>query len=688
MKKLLILFLALSSVLATAQTVTRRVIITPQAGYSGSTYSVLSPRDLTRFPLTPSGNKNFTNAVASGVYSLTVEGSGCIIASGTRPPLNAPACSANLPIVANNTGIGSRYTYSTTNNGTLQVRGAGSGTYQLKIETVSGAPLTLSNAQNSSLPYNTFLGAGSSGDPQYPMDWTLWGVPQVPIKLTFTKNGLNDPVTFTAVPTSNMALTTPPVAATTAAPPVGTVSANNLPSWETFDYTPITTNSGAWPSFDSRTDEYGHVVGEYVQLSTSQINVRIHKRHGASPTHISGPDGQNLINIHDLGTMLQMVAYRGGRTSPNPNATIDTQWAQADGGGVGNDPIQAGDVYGNASEVLAFGYNSTTAYAKVRMKNWAVQNEATDAILEQWVRPDGPAAHIWTKITFNRSDDKTFYEARAQEWPCMYTTVAYRRLKYIDANGNLATMENQAGQFDIGISKPWVAMENVYDATKAIGLWSPGLYFTTQWQKSVNAGGSEFANGAGYTANRAFIHMAWNDVIYSHHAVVVGDVNAIKTWADAQADPRNTFVWKFNARNGRGHWQYRGGYDSGYPTPNTGVEITKTGLSLELYSPYVAVPANTVSTLYIRMALTGGNTSHRLFFEKTGQQEIDALNAGQTITFTTTNDGQYRTYAIPVSSNGAWSGIISKLKFQENNSSGAATTKVAWINTVDADPQP
>ncbi|MCX6218332.1 hypothetical protein [Spirosoma sp.] len=502
---------------------------------------------------------------------------------------------------------------------------------------------------------------------------------------------------YTLVLDGTVCKTTDPTAArraftvSTGTTPVIT-SAANLPSWETFDYQPITTNT-TWTEFDSRVDKFGKQVGEQASLELNGITVRVRKRHGGAPTHISRPGGSNMINIHDLGTMNGYALYRGGLISPNPSAVINTQWAQPPSGGVGNDPIQHGDVYDNPSEILAYGRNATTIYTKTAMKNWAVQNETTDAIMEQWVKADPVAdyvVHVYTKVTYNRTDDKNFYEFEAQEYPCVYTGAAYRRLRYVDANGNLNQLENQAGQFDLNIRKPWVALENVYDNTKAIGLWSPGMYLSTQWQKSVEDGADEFSNGAGYTANRAFIQAAWNDVWYGHHAFIVGDANKIRTWAEAQPDPRNKISWKFNERNGIGHFGIKNGVTSGFPTPNTGVEITKTTSQNEFYIkwPYMAVPATGISKLYMYYKATGPSTNRVLRFQKSGQQEIDAQQANQEVQFQTINDNTWRTAEINVGSNGGWNNTISLLKLLDANQPEGAKITIGWFNTSNTDPEP
>ena len=179
---------------------------------------------------------------------------GAATSTAVTPPTSNTA--SGLPVTATFTGLLSRYSYSTTNGGALQVRGAGATGVQMKIETISGSALTLSNGQNSSLPYNTPLGYGASGDPTYPFDWTLWGVPSVPIRLTFSQGGQSDNVVLTPTVGSNQPLTVTP--GTTA--PTTTTAVVNIPA---FDQT-IPTTSASLSSFVNVPYDGGSHTGNYI----------------------------------------------------------------------------------------------------------------------------------------------------------------------------------------------------------------------------------------------------------------------------------------------------------------------------------------------------------------------------------------------------------------------------------------
>ncbi|WP_298607985.1 hypothetical protein, partial [uncultured Spirosoma sp.] len=131
----------------------------------------------------------------------------------------------------------------------------------------------------------------------------------------------------------------------------GTVAINK-PSFDTFDYSPILTNP-TWSEYDTRLHR-GVPIGDKIVLDNGIIRVEIWKNFGGAPGHISFSGQPNIINQNDWGRGTGMTIYRGGRTRQveADNKEIQTQWAQAwgttaNGGGVGNNPIQIGDTFDN-----------------------------------------------------------------------------------------------------------------------------------------------------------------------------------------------------------------------------------------------------------------------------------------------------------------------------------------------------
>ncbi|MBN8820753.1 MAG: hypothetical protein J0I82_01905, partial [Spirosoma sp.] len=157
----------------------------------------------------------------------------------------------------------------------------------------------------------------------------------------------------------------------------GTVAINK-PSFDTFDYSPILTNP-TWSEYDSRLHR-GVPIGDKIVLDNGIIRVEIWKNFGGAPGHISASGQPNIINQNDWGRGTGMTIYRGGRTRQveADGREIQAQWASAEGGGVGNNPIQIGDTFDNPAVVIQVGRSGNRVYTKSVMMNWAVRNEPTD----------------------------------------------------------------------------------------------------------------------------------------------------------------------------------------------------------------------------------------------------------------------------------------------------------------------
>ncbi|GAB2549949.1 hypothetical protein [Spirosoma aerophilum] len=801
MKKLLLIAVSvLASCLGASGQITtgtgsQTVVIAPATGYVGTPYTIKLRRDVSKYPLTSQGFKDFAAAVATGTFQYTVVSTGCVVAAGTVPPLTAPTCTQAIPnwltqlqysqtssvltvraagvsqiafntnpkttwssvnpggvTISNDVFYGPAPLDPATNNGytgewqitkgagayTLSLKNSSGTAYDYNFSSTSGAsnvqligtttsPPTSTTAASSSVAgdprtlvgtrsgFNVYSGPGlnyllevfsNSPDQFAPRGSNLSGLSlsgSIPSAVVATNNsGFSAPSDFVK-PTgyrlryfpdgakfyekSTLADETAPGSSTTTTPPSSTTStgANGIPLFETFNYQPITSNPDSWDGYDSRVNQDGP-IGKYATLTNGQITVRVMGDQGGTPSFIaSNSDNLNRINLHDLGTQNGQTLYRDGATSPYPNPIISPDWPN-----IGNDPIQMGNVFGQKSEVVAMGRTADMIYTKTHMRNWSVKDEYTDVYLEQWVTLDGIGAPVYTKITFNRTDDKSFQAFRAHEFPTFYSVGSMRTLAYIGENGGINYTANQAGQFDISIAKNWIALaKSASPSAPAIGLTAPGLYFTTQWQHAIGdskpAPNEDLGNEKGYSAWRAFFHTDWNQVFYSKHTWVVGTVQQIKDYAEAKTDPRNKIAWKFNSRNGRGFWVHKNGIDEGFPTNNDGIEITKQG-SGEFYiqAPYMAIPASSVSNIYLRYKSTGFSGSWSLNYNKVNQQDGAALNNGQTINFNTINDNQWHTVTIPV--NGQWQNTIQKLRFSNDGAASGSKIKIDWINTVNADP--
>ena len=135
----------------------------------------------------------------------------------------------------------------------------------------------------------------------------------------------------------------------------------------------------------------------------------------------SGSD-ENVVNSRDWGRQVQMSHYGGpvpftpGGKQPKP------AWR-----GLGWNPIQSGDAFGNASKTLDSKCDEKSIYVKCKPMQWPLDNVPGDCVFECWLTLDGNVVRARCRATLSR-DDKTAYPARDQECPAVYTNGPYCRL--------------------------------------------------------------------------------------------------------------------------------------------------------------------------------------------------------------------------------------------------------------------
>lgn len=483
-----------------------------------------------------------------------------------------------------------------------------------------------------------------------------------------------------------------PKTTSTTQPPSTTtnVASTNKPSFDTFDYTPITSNN-TWTSYDSRLHR-GVPIGNKVVLDNDSVHVEIWQNFGGAPGHISFPGGPNIINQNDWGRGTGMTIYRGGRTRQveSQGKDVRPEWATPEGGGVGNNPLQIGDTYDTPAVATQVGRSGNTVYTRSVMMNWAVRNDPTDVVLQQWVTIRGYEVDVHTKMTHNRTGDQTQYGSRSNEYPNVIVNANYRYNAHVGPSG-LVEYTIGGDQQPIPMARNWYAVVPANNVGSAgLGVWRAGGFSTANFRYAPDDTASdEFANPANYSVSNQNIIWDWNGTYYSHHKFRVGTVQQIKDWAEALPDPRNKLSWKFNNRNGRGYFTYGNGLDTGYPTQDTGIEVrgTEPGGFVDVKFPPVAIAASSVQNLYVRYKANGQWPSSNIVkVGRVGQTPIQYDS--QNTTFSLTTDNAWHTVAIPVSSISGWSGTIQNVQFTALSVPSAARLAIQWINTVDADPEP
>lgn len=201
---------------------------------------------------------------------------------------------------------------------------------------------------------------------------------------------------------------------------------------------------------------------DWVYLENKEIRVGLLRSHGGAIGFFSTPDFQrNLLNHYDHGRLIQQSYYG----DEDGSKWADKPWRY--------NPVQAGDYQGHPAELLEFHSTATTAYARIRPRNWAGGELLEDCELEQSIELAGPLVKL--KYSFHYRGKKS-HAARDQETPAVFVAPEFTRLatysgKQPWTDGALSLRTPGWTNEYLDISEHWVAW--VDDQNNGLGIYVP-----------------------------------------------------------------------------------------------------------------------------------------------------------------------------------------------------------------------
>ena len=151
-------------------------------------------------------------------------------------------------------------------------------------------------------------------------------------------------------------------------------------------------------------------------LDNGVIRLGVNLELGGAITYLSkSKSDTNLINSYDWGRQIQMSHYSGPVPFTPHGKQPKKEWA-----GLGWNPIQCGDCFGNRAKILEHCNNGHELYVKCIPMQWPLDNEPGECTFECWVRLKHNTAQVRSRMVNNRSD-KTQYDGRGQELPAVYS---------------------------------------------------------------------------------------------------------------------------------------------------------------------------------------------------------------------------------------------------------------------------
>ncbi|MGB0373099.1 MAG: InlB B-repeat-containing protein [Opitutales bacterium] len=409
---------------------------------------------------------------------------------------------------------------------------------------------------------------------------------------------------------------------------------------------------------------------EFVDNGTIKLGVS--KDLGGAITYlsVSGSD-DNIINNFDWGRQVQMSFFSGPVPYTENGQEPAENWAH-----IGWNPIQAGDDFGNGSEIVELRVEGNTIYVKCIPKQWPLNNIPGECTYESFIVLKGNTAEVTARLVNARSDT-TQYAGRHQELPAVYTNGPYYRLmtyrgdKPFTGDDVVRIPKKNAapGEFPWDY---WLATENwaalVNDDDWGLGLYKP--------DNSLFIGGFAGEEGVGGTTDTptgyfAPLHTEILDhnIVYEYnYTLILGSLDEIRAHAVSQGGSAGLPDWKFE--KDRQHWRYSSdngdGSDEGWPIEGF-IELDLNRSNLTAFSPPTVWQAEDAPVVHIEAAFNTNQRQATVIWSDYDGNTYDPTVAGGT-RFNIIGDGEFRTYTVNLSSFNSYNGAMNYLLFQPSPS--------------------
>jgi hypothetical protein len=390
-------------------------------------------------------------------------------------------------------------------------------------------------------------------------------------------------------------------------------------------------------------------------LDNGKIKLGVNLDLGGAITYLSksGTD-ENVVNSADWGRQIQMSHYSGPVPFKPNGKEVSKTWE-----GLGWNPIQCGDAFGNRSKLLDYRNDGRSIHVKCIPMQWPLNNEPGECTFECWIRLDGQAVHVRSRI-LNARSDKTQYEGRGQELPAIYTNGPwYRLMTYIgDKPFTSGALSQRPPVF---MWTGWQATENwaalVDEHNFGLGVWHPGAYsFIGGFFGKTGAGGPH-DSATGYIAplhNEIIDH----NIDYSYnYDLILGSLDEIRQYVYRHAKRPSPPDYRF--KNSREHWIYRGAIDDGWPIHRL-LSISTTAPSAQLVGPDALWAATDGPRLTLEAAFDGLKARPILYWKRADAPEF---SGARSIEIPVAIDGKFHRIELDLSQIREYRGTITGIGF-------------------------
>ncbi len=393
-----------------------------------------------------------------------------------------------------------------------------------------------------------------------------------------------------------------------------------------------------------------------VYISNRHIRLGVNLSLGGAITCLQRVGGRNMVNGHDWGRQIQMSDYSGPVPYEPDGKKPQPVWA-----GLGWNPIQSGDAFGNQSKVVSFSVRRHELTVTCIPMHWPLNNVPAHCTYTSTISLHANAVTVHCTVALHRQDT-TQYAARPQELPAVYTNGPwYRIFTYSGVhpfhNGALTREPS------VFMWRSWMATEHwaalVDKADRGLGIWEPtAVQFSGGFAGSPGAGGPH-DNPTGYLAPNQ-MEILDNNIVYSYdYTLIVGTVSEIRKYVYTHTPSSlRTPLPAYTFSDNRNHWHYVNAIDSGWPV-KAHLHIIPQSADPQVVGPLNLWRATSGDVLVMRAAFKGSTGVVRLFFRPYSQPHFDTAHS---ISFPVTADGRYHTYRIPLRGAPGYAGSMIQLR--------------------------
>jgi len=409
----------------------------------------------------------------------------------------------------------------------------------------------------------------------------------------------------------------------------------------------------------------GRSMDDFLYIANEEIRLGIDTSMGGAITYLEIKKyGENIVNDFDLGRQIQ-ISFFGGPNPfiPSPDKQPHERWIR-----IGWNPIQAGDVFGNGSEIKDLFVGQDSIYVSCIPMHWPLDNVPGQCIYESRIKLRGNKVFVSAGIRNNRSD-KTQYPARTSELPAVYSNGTYYNL-YTYTGEKPFTFDNlrripkrnvKPGEFPwsrFQATENWAALVN--DQGIGMGVYSPITQRFLGGFTGTEGEGSTFDIPCGYICPIGFSVLDHNIEYDYSYVMVAGTLEEIRRDIYEISKPDREQIPCFDFNSTREGWYFVNARDSGWPVKGA-MDINADQASWSLVGPDISVQSDRIKYLEFKASYNGKAKKFSFHWRRIAGQR---LTEPESLVVDLTSGGEYRTYTLDLEDRKGFEGLVTGFSFK------------------------